>query len=148
MHTLRQLSVGVVVGLTVLVAACGGSAGTPTPAADGLSGTSWALTSMDDQPVPADVVVTLAFAAGTASGSSGCNTYSGPYTVDGQSLDFGALASTRMACAGAAMAIEQAYLAALDGVTTWAVPQDVAIGIELTLTGSGPKLVFGKPAGS
>ena len=97
MHTLRQLSVGVVVGLTVLVAACGGSAGTPTPAADGLSGTSWALTSMDDQPVPADVVVTLAFAAGTASGSSGCNTYSGPYTVDGQSLDFGALASTRMA---------------------------------------------------
>ena len=142
MRTWRQRSVGVmaIVGLAVLVAACGGAAATPSPAADRLSGTTWALTSVDDQAVPADVVVTLAFAAGTASGSSGCNTYTGPYTVDGQSLDFGALASTRMACAGAAMALEQAYLAALDGVTTWAVPQDVAMGTELTLTGSGPKL--------
>ena len=55
MRTWRQLTVGViaVVGLAVLVAACGGSA--TTPAADRLSGTSWALTSMGDQAVPGDV---------------------------------------------------------------------------------------------
>ena len=92
--------------------------------------------------------MTLAFASGKASGTSGCNQYNGSYTVDGQSLEFGTMSMTAMACAGPAMALEQAYVAALDGVTTWAVPQDVAMGTELTLTGSGPKLVFGKPSGS
>jgi len=52
-----------------------------------------------------------------------------------------------MACPGTVMAFEQAYLAALEGVTTWAVPQDAPMGTQLTLSGAGPKLVFGKPAG-
>ena len=43
------------------------------------------------------------------------------------------------------MSAEQACLAALAGVTTWAIPQDAPIGTQLTLTGSGPKLVFGSP---
>jgi len=37
--------------------------------------------------------------------------------------------------------------AALEGVTTWAVPQDAPMGTQLTLSGAGPRLVFGKPAG-
>jgi len=35
---------------------------------------------------------------GTLTGFSGCNTYSGPYTVTGNQIQIGPLASTRMAC--------------------------------------------------
>ena len=45
------------------------------------------------------------------------------------------------------MAFEQVYVIALEGVATWAVPQDAAMGTQLTLSGTGPRLVFGKPAG-
>lgn len=142
---------------SVLLAACGGSAApsqaaSATPAAsaavkDALDGTTWALVSVGDAPVPAGSEATLVFATGTASGTSGCNTFNGPYVIAGPSLDIGPLASTRKACAGPIMALEGAYFAALDAVTSWAVPQDAPMGTQLTLTGTGPKLVFGKPAG-
>ena len=148
----------VILGLCLVLAGCGGvppSNGAVAPAspdatprgADTLDGTTWALGSIADQPVPASTGATLAFASGTASGTSGCNTFSGPYAVDGQSLDIGPLTSTRKACPGPVMATEQAYFAALEAVTTWAVPQDAPMGTQLTLTGTAPKLVFGRPAG-
>ena len=140
--------------LSAALAACTGpaassstAAASPAPAGDRLDGTAWALVSMGDQPALTDAKPTLAFAAGTASGSSGCNTFNGPYRVRGPSLALGPLASTRKACPDALMAFEHAYLAALGGVTTWAVPQDVPMGTQLTLSGTGPKLVFTKPAG-
>jgi len=138
--------------LAVLVVACssgGGASSAPSEggAADPLTGTTWILVSIDDVAVAAGLEGTLAFDAGAASGSSGCNTFSGTYTLSGQDLAFGPLATTRMACVDeAASAFEAAYLVALEGVTAWAVPQDVAMGTELTLTGSA-KLVFGPPAG-
>ncbi len=134
----------------ILVAACGSStpSPSPTPAPDRLDGTSWALESIDDQPLPdgvADNVPTLAFAGGSVSGGAGCNTFTGSYTLDGNSLSFGPLAVTAMACEPDVSAVETAYLAALGGVSSWAVPADAAMGTELTLTGSGPKLVFQAP---
>lgn len=55
-------------------------------------------------------------ADGTLGGSSGCNTYSGSYTVNNDALSVSGLASTKMACAEAAlMDQEQAYLTALEG---------------------------------
>jgi heat shock protein HslJ len=139
--------------LALAIVACSGGApasgaASPSPAGDRLAGTSWALESIADQPVPDGVSATLAFDAGQVSGSSGCNTFSGPYTVSGpDSIDIGPLASTRMACPEPAMAFEASYLAALDGATTWAVPADAPIGTQLTIGGTGSKLVFGKPAG-
>ena len=49
-------------------------------------------------------------------GSSGCNTYDGPYTTNGNIAAIGPLATTRMACAEDVMAQETAFLAALQGV--------------------------------
>ena len=55
------------------------------------------------------------------SGSAGCNTYNGTYTVDGSSISFGPLATTKMACPVAETAVETAYLAGLAGVKTWSI---------------------------
>lgn len=137
----------------LLVAACAGSTGStsgPTDRAssapDPLDGTSWFLQSLDGEPIAADAGITLAFSEGSVSGSSGCNTYSGAYQLDGPSVTIGPLAATEMACAEPAkMTIEADYLESLAEVTAWAVPQDVPIGAQLTLTGTGPKLVFGRP---
>lgn len=117
------------------------SASTPaaatTPAEPGaviegepLVATSWQLTTFGpagaETPVVADSTVTLAFSAdGTAGGNTGCNTYGGDYTVEGDTLSFGEMVSTLMACADeAVMAQEQAYLAALQSAARYEVTAD------------------------
>lgn len=65
---------------------------------------------------------TLTFSSGRVSGFGGCNRYTGSVTIaDASRLTFGAMASTRMACAGAAGAIESAFLATLSTVTAYRV---------------------------
>jgi heat shock protein HslJ len=63
---------------------------------------------------------------GTLSGSSGCNTYSANFTVDGANLQIGPAASTRMFCSDPAgvMDQEQAYLAALENAATFKITGD------------------------
>lgn len=56
---------------------------------------------------------------GTISGSSGCNTYSGMYTVDDTSISIGPLVTTRIACAADVMQQEQAFLGALQASTQY-----------------------------
>jgi putative lipoprotein len=55
-----------------------------------------------------------------ASGFAGCNTFTGSYTLDGEHLLFGNLASTMMACPNG-MDIEQALLQALGATATWRI---------------------------
>jgi heat shock protein HslJ len=50
---------------------------------------------------------------GALSGSSGCNTFNGTYTLDGDAIAIGPLATTMMACPDEIMAQEQAFLTAL-----------------------------------
>ena len=79
------------------------------------------------------------------AGDSGCNTYSGPYTVSGWSMTIGPLATSRVACSTADLdAQEQQYQAALQAVTGWATD---ANGIVLRST-SGATLVTLSPARS
>ena len=54
---------------------------------------------------------------GQVGGSAGCNSYSGPYKLDGTSLTVGPLATTRMACDQATMDQETQFLAALQTPT-------------------------------
>ena len=62
--------------------------------------------------------ITLAFSAdGGVSGSSGCNRFSGPWTLAGGALRVGPLRTTRMACEPEVMQQEAAFLAALQGAT-------------------------------
>lgn len=70
---------------------------------------------------------------GTVGGSGGCNTFSGPYTIDGDGIKIGTLNSTAMACTEEIDTQEQQYYAALAAATTWS---STANGLELR-DGSG-----------
>ena len=95
--------------------------------APALTTTRWVATTINNGAggavsVVAGSTVTAVFADdGKVAGNAGCNDYSGPYTVDGTTVDIGPLSSTKMACADAAVSTQEAsYLAALDKVTTFA----------------------------
>ena len=92
----------------------------PSPAASRaalsspLYGTAWRLTEVNGERVLENVKATLEFVrGGKASGNSSCNRFSGPVDVVADSIHFGALISTRMACAEPIMRQESAYLEAL-----------------------------------
>jgi heat shock protein HslJ len=72
-------------------------------------------------------VVTAEFGAdGRVAGSGGCNQFSGGYTLEGDGLAIGPVASTRKACLEPEGVGEQeaAYLAALARVTTWSFREE------------------------
>lgn len=85
-----------------------------------LTGTEWRLVSLGPSGSETDLVagttVTLKFGDdGRASGSTGCNSYSGTYQVRGDTLSFGRLISTRRACLDQnANQQEQRFLSALE----------------------------------
>jgi heat shock protein HslJ len=85
-----------------------------------LAGTEWRLVSIGPAGGEASLVagtsVTLKFGEdGRASGSTGCNAYSGTYEVRGDTLSFGRLISTRRACLDQnANQQEQRFIAALE----------------------------------
>jgi len=86
-----------------------------------LNGTTWLLTdyiSPDgaSYTVPGAVTPTAAFDGGTMSGSAGCNTFSAPYTIEGDTISFGPAVSTKMACEEPMATVEGAYLLALSVV--------------------------------
>jgi heat shock protein HslJ len=88
-----------------------------------LPGTSWTLVDLAGETVA--VSPTIAFGAdGTVSGSAGCNTFNGTYTIDGSAVSFGPLATTRMACPDDVMSVEDAFLLALDGAASWSIGGD------------------------
>ena len=86
-----------------------------------LTGTIWYMETYHDSqgnlvPFLSGSVITAKFGQdGTLSGSSGCNTYSGSYQLDGDQLQIGPLASTMMACLEPAGLMDQetAYLQVL-----------------------------------
>jgi heat shock protein HslJ len=98
----------------------------PAERPTGLAG-SWTVTSYNNGAGGAVSVIegtelTVVFGEdGTVSGSSGCNTYTGGYVVEGDTVSIGALASTRKACADpeGVMDQETQFLAALQSAATW-----------------------------
>jgi putative lipoprotein len=95
----------------------------------GLENTLWNLVSFGELGAEAALVqgstITLLLAAGQAAGTGGCNGYGGTYQVDGNSISFGPLTSTKMACADAqATEQEGRYLQALESASEYAVEGD------------------------
>ena len=117
-----------------------------TESATALESTSWRLASLPGQP-PAVLSslkrgVTARFEAGRVTGFAGCNNFTGPYTLKGNSLTVGVLAGTMMACPEPAMSLERAFHAALTGTHSYAIS-----GERLSLTtGAGARLMFEKEA--
>ncbi len=98
----------------------------------GLEGTLWTLVSYGDPSDPQAVLegseITAEFdsAKGTVTGSAGCNSYFGAYEVDGDTISFGPLGSTMMACPEpeGIMAQELAFLTALGSAVTYQIEGD------------------------
>ncbi|HEY9425976.1 MAG TPA: META domain-containing protein [Gemmatimonadaceae bacterium] len=99
----------------------------------------WALVTLGDSAAPqgsGGKPATIRFdsAASRAAGFAGCNRYSAPYTIAGDSLGFGPAISTKMACAEGD-SLERAYLAIIPDVTGYQATDST-----LTLTGSSGAL--------
>ncbi len=82
---------------------------------------SWVVDSLSTAPNSVSVVLpgtelTAVFRIKTVSGSSGCNSYQGPYTTNGDVVAIGPLAGTQIACPEDVMAQEQAFLQDMKGV--------------------------------
>ena len=130
------------------VAACattGGSASAPE-----IDGSTWRLVEAAGTPAPAPegdryAYVRLLADSARAEGNGGCNRMSGPFTRAGDSLRFGPMISTKMACADESRnRAETEFMGALDRTRAYRVSGDT-----LALLGDGgavlAKLVRGAP---
>lgn len=117
---MRLLVVLLTVLLAGVAAGCGeGDEDDVTADASALEGAPWVLVSGVDVEGWEEVAPSATFENGSVSGSNGCNRYTGPYTIDGSSVELGQLAMTQMACVSPAAEVEQQYMAALQKVTGW-----------------------------
>jgi heat shock protein HslJ len=109
--------------IVMLLSACSNN---ENPVGDPLSGTSWELVYYRKSPVIEGVTVTADFEEGQVKGSSGCNSYSGSYQVEGDKISFGPLMSTLMACLDpeGVMDQETMYLAWLQDAQTYQIQDD------------------------
>jgi heat shock protein HslJ len=86
-----------------------------------LSG-SWVLTKLNGKSIAGrDITLEFDTTAVRASGSTGVNRWSGGYKLNGQSIEFGPLISTRRAGPPEAMKLEHEFTQSLEKVTTAAV---------------------------
>jgi putative lipoprotein len=100
----------------------------PVPVAHELVGTRWLAEDIRGGGVLDRAQSTLAFVdAGRVAGSGGCNRFGGGVTLDGETITFGPLMSTRMACVEAVMNQESNYLGALAEVVRYAFAHEGAI---------------------
>jgi heat shock protein HslJ len=122
------------------------SSPTSTGGAAAVEGTTWTLTSDSKLGVDLGTVdVTMRLENGTVAGSSGCNRFTGSYTLDGQSLTIKpGVASTMMACPDPQMAVEQAFLRLLPTMTTAQVSGET---LQLSDASGQPILVFQQVSG-
>jgi heat shock protein HslJ len=93
-----------------------------------LQGTTWKADGYNNGrgavvSVLAGTEITARFEAGSLTGSAGCNTYTGSYTVSGNAIQISPPASTRAFCSTPAGVMEQeaAYLAALPTARTYRI---------------------------
>lgn len=95
------------VAAMLLLAGCATTKPAPQPSIVGL----WSAQEIAGAPLVPDSRVTLSlYGDGKAVGRAGCNNYSGTYKRAGDSISFGPLISTKMACAPEIMNQEQSYL--------------------------------------
>ena len=123
--TMTGMPFPVSVTLTDAGRALAGCAGLP---GDLLAG-PWVVTGVGAAAVARGVDVDLTFdpVEGRVSGASGCNRYSGGFTLTGEGLSFGAAAGTMMACPEDQMAVEQAFLGGLTTISRFDIAADGAL---------------------
>ncbi|MAY71124.1 MAG: hypothetical protein CME82_06685 [Halomonas sp.] len=87
----------------------------PEPLDEPLEDRYWKLVQVGGKsPVGGSAHIVLHTQEGRVAGSTGCNRLTGSYQREGDALSLAPLATTRMACQGAAMAQERALVEALE----------------------------------
>lgn len=130
---------GVVCLISLVLAACSVShrkAESPPvslPPEDLLEGT-WLAKEIGGEAVGAGQPTLHFTSDGRANGSGGCNSFTGPVSIDGDAMTFGPLASTRKACLPALLDQEQKFFIALAGVRSFHLD-----GEQLTLRDSAAR---------
>lgn len=89
-----------------------------------LQANPWQFYQLDTHVVADLVLVTMYFDGEQVSGSTGCNRYFGGYELTGESLAFGAMGATKMACDGPRNEAEQAFLALINDVRGFDIDAD------------------------
>lgn len=114
-----RVMVGLALSVVVLLTGCASSgAGTPSPSAPSLEGTSWVVTRIATADTLVGKQPTMVFAEGRVGGNASCNQYSTDFAQQGTTLTLGAnVAQTAMACSpDALMKQEAAFTTALADV--------------------------------
>jgi heat shock protein HslJ len=106
-----------------------------------LTATSWRVTTMLGQPAPQSPPATMTFDANRVSGSTGCNRYGAEYRVTDDTIRTSQAMSTKMACPGPQMDLEQDFNRALAETRHFAID---ASG-HLTLSSEAEVLIVAVP---
>ena len=124
MRTLRTtLSVVIAILLTAALAAGTVALDAGLRRAGSIEATPWQLTALTVDgtltDVPENVTSTLLLLDGEATGTGACNSFFARYTLSGDTLRFGPIGTTRVACPEPSGSVEASYLAALETVATF-----------------------------
>jgi heat shock protein HslJ len=103
-----------------------------------IEGRTWLAVAIAGADVIPGTRITLKIENGRVSGKAGCNSYGGGAEIRGDTVKFGSMFSTKMACmADGVMAQERRYLYTLQSATTGEVRDGT-----LLLSGAGGVLEF------
>lgn len=95
--------------------------GDVTPASP-LVGRTWIAEDIGGRGVIDNLQSSLTFeSADKVNGLGGCNRFAGPVKIEGETIKFGSLAATRMACAPAISDQESKFFGALDAARRFSV---------------------------
>lgn len=104
----NRLARTLLAGAALLLSACMSAPGAvPSPEPPELEGTQWTVTSIRGTDTVAEAQPTIDFAGGQMTGSSGCNSFFGPFTQDRGDLTLGPAGATMMACAEEAVMTQE-----------------------------------------
>ena len=119
---MRYIIIVILAAATLLSAAASTAQGTSGEA--DLLGTAWLAEDIDGRGVVDRARSTMEFAKfGQVTGLAACNRYFGSVSLDGNTIAFGNLASTRKMCSKSLMDQEQRFMAALSKANRFELTQ-------------------------
>ena len=125
-HRGRSRPAAIMSALAILMAAC--AHGAASDVAEGLVGTRWLADDIGGRGVIDYAQSTLEFTEPRrVVGSGACNRFTGPATIEVDTLALRPLAATRRACPPAVMDQEAKFFAALDATRRWEVAPDAGL---------------------
>ncbi|MGQ3028632.1 MAG: META domain-containing protein [Ferrovibrionaceae bacterium] len=132
-------AIALLAGLTV------GACAAPAASEPTLEGRDWTAIQLNGKPIrlienQSPPSLTFDATSGRVTGSTGCNSLSGSYRVQGDTITIEKVATTRRACMNG-MDTEQPFLAALNQARQW----KIAGGLLTLSDGAGQALAVLKP---